>query len=93
MPKPVDITSPEFFKKPIVKKFKVTIEGKELEVELKKKLEIQQVGEDKYMLEGNNIVLKPKPKTNRTFPMLEAHNQDPYWIETDEGILWQINSE
>jgi hypothetical protein len=79
--------------KPVAKKHTVTVQGKEIEVSLEKKLEIQRAGEDKYMLEGKDIVLIPKPKTARRFPVLVGYKQDPYWIETDKGLLWQIEPE
>ena len=88
--------------RPVVKKHVVTIQGKEIEVDLAKKLEIQQAGEDKYMLENNEVVLRPKPKTNRTFSVLTKndrgysfYNGDPYWVESivEEGYTWQIESE
>ena len=80
----------------------VNIQGKEIEVNLAKKLEIQQAGEDKYMLENNEVVLRPKPKTNRTFSVLTKNDRgysfykgDPYWVQgtAEEGHTWQIESE
>ena len=87
---------------PVVKKHVVTIQGKEIEVDLAKKLEIQRAGEDKYMLQNNEIVLEPRPRTNRRFPELRTdkngynfHEGDPYWVQgtIEEGYTWQIESE
>ena len=75
--------------KPATKKHTVTIQEKVIEVTLEKKLEIQRAGEDKYMLEGSKIILRPRKKTNRRFPVLEQDGIDPYWIATDEGIKWR----
>lgn len=79
--------------KPVVKKHMVTIQGKQIEVDLQKKLEIQSKGEDKYMLEGNNIVSIPTRKVDQRFPVLKGYEHDPYWIETDKGLLWHIEPE
>jgi len=49
-------------RKPVVKKHTVTIQGNEVEVSLGKKLEIMRAGEDKYILKGNEIVVKSMPK-------------------------------
>ena len=87
---------------PVVKKHVVTIQGKEIEVDLAKKLQIQRAGEDKYMLQNNVVVLIPIPKTNRRFPELRTdengynfHEGDPYWVQgtIEEGYTWQIESE
>ena len=87
---------------PVVKKHIVTIQGKEIEVELAKKIEIMRSGEDKYMLQNNTVVLRPSPKTNRRFPELRTdengynfHEGDPYWVQgtIEEGHTWQIESE
>ena len=87
---------------PVVKKHMVTIQGKEIEVDLAKKLEIQQAREDKYMLENNEVVLRPRPKTNRTFSVLTKNDRgysfykgDPYWVQgtAEEGHTWQIEPE
>ena len=74
MSEPIDITNLEFYREPTVKKHMVTIQGIEIEVGLARKLEILRAGEDKYMLENNAVVLKPKPKTNRRF--LELHTDE-----------------
>ena len=98
----IDITDPKFYRKPVVKKHMVTIQGTEIEVDLAKKLEIQRAGEDKYMLQNNEVVLKPKPKTNRRFPELctdengyDFYQGDPYWVQgtIEEGYTWQTESE
>ena len=87
---------------PRVKKHMVTIQGKEIEVELAKKIEIMRSGEDKYMLEGDEIIMKPIPKTNKKFPVLctdengyKFYTGDPYWVQgtIEEGYTWQIERE
>jgi len=93
----------QYQKKGIVKKtHTVVIQGKTIEVDLAKKLEIMRAGEDKYILNGNDIELKPKPKTNRKFPELRTdengynfYDGDPYWVQgtIEEGYTWQIESE
>jgi len=93
----------QFQKKSTAKKIHtVIIQDKTIEVDLVKKLEIMRAGEDKYMLQGNNIVLKPTPKTNRTFPELRTdkngydfYNHNPYWVQgiIEEGYTWQTPSE
>ena len=102
MPELIDITSPEFHRKLVVKKHTAIIEGKEVEVTLQQKIEINQTGEDKYILKGNDVVLKPRPKTNRRFPELRTdengynfYDGDPYWAQgtIEEGYTWQIESE
>ena len=44
------------------KKHFVTVDGKEIEVALEKKLEMIRHGFDQYMMEDGKIVLKPVPK-------------------------------
>ena len=73
----------------MTKKYTVTIQKEQVEVTLEKKLEIQKVGEDKYMLEGKSIRLKPVSKTERRFHEPAKQNQDPYWVETRERFEWQ----
>lgn len=88
--------------KPVPKKHVVTIQGKEIQVSLQKKLEIQRAGEDNYMLVDNKIVLKPKPKAHRKFPVLcqtehgySFYDKDPHWVQgiVEKGHTWQIESE
>ena len=79
--------------KPVSKKYTVTIQKQQVEVTLEKKLEIQKVGEDKYMLEGKSIRLKPVSKIRRWFPEPAKQNKDPYWVETQERFEWQTPSE
>jgi hypothetical protein len=72
------------------KKHFVTIDGKKLQVPLKKKLEIQQHGEENYMLKpakfGPEIVLRPKPKKKTRFPVLQKAEKG-YTFE-DNDIHW-----
>lgn len=78
---------------PRVKKHTVNIQGKKIEVTLEKKLEILKTGEERYILKGDTIVLKPVSKAQRRFPVIKNLEQDPYWIVSDEGLIWQIELE
>ena len=78
---------------PCVKKHTVNIQGKKIEVTLEKKLEILKTGEERYILKGDTIVLKPVSKAQRRFPVIKNLEQDPYWIVSDEGLIWQIELE
>ena len=57
------------------KKHFVTIQGKQYQVSLKKKLEILQHGEENYMIKpakfGPEILLKPKPKPKTRYSVLK----------------------
>jgi len=86
----------------IEKKHLVTIQGKEIEVSLEKKIEIQRAGEDKYMLKDGIAVLIPRPKTKIKFATLTKadrgyvfHQNNPFWVDdiNDKGYVWQIESE
>tara|TARA_R100001460_G_scaffold55699_2_gene95165 strand:+ start:1136 stop:1447 length:312 start_codon:yes stop_codon:yes gene_type:complete len=92
--------------KPPVKKHFVTIDGKKIQVNLEKKLEIMRHGEEKYMIKpakfGPEIKLRPRQKTKRVFTTLANKkngmnflDNDPCWVEgtTEEGYEWQIESE
>jgi len=79
--------------KPAIKKHSVTIQGKTIEVSLEKKLEILKKGEDRFMLDGTTIKLKPLTKTKRRFAVLKDFDRDPYWVDTKEGFSWQTESE
>ena len=68
------------------KKHFVTIDGKKLQVPLKKKLEIQQHGEEKPAKFGPEIVLRPKPKKKTRFPVLQKAEKG-YTFE-DNDIHW-----
>ena len=80
----------------------VCIEGKQIEVSLQKKLEIQRAGEYSFVLKDGEIVRKPRKKVKLTCPHLVKADVggyfcdgDHYWItEVDkEGYQWQIKSE
>ena len=80
----------------------VCIQGKEIEVSLQKKLEIQRAGEYSFMLKDGQIVPKPRKKVRLTCPQLVKADigghfcdGDPYWITEidEEGYQWQIKSE
>jgi len=80
----------------------VCIQGKEIEVSLQKKLEIQRAGEYSFILKDGQIVPKPRKKVRLTCPQLVKADigghfcdGDPYWITeiAEEGYQWQIKSE
>ena len=80
----------------------VCIQGKEIEVSLQKKLEIQRAGEYSFILKDGQIVPKPRKKVSLTCPQLVKADigghfcdGDPYWITeiAEEGYQWQIKSE
>ena len=84
------------------KKHFVVIEGTKIQVDLQKKLEVLRHSEDKYMLRGKDIVLKPIVKVRRRFTHLQKSQQgyifvdaDPMWVDRvgEEGYEWQIKSE
>ena len=89
-------------KAPKEKKYTVTIEGKEIEVSLEKSLEIQQAGEEAFMLQDGKIMRIPIKKNNLRKPVLKKsdkgykfYDNDPLWVESivEEGFSWQIESE
>tara|TARA_R110001592_G_scaffold67438_2_gene207002 strand:- start:1123 stop:1425 length:303 start_codon:yes stop_codon:yes gene_type:complete len=84
------------------KKHFVKVGGKEIEVSLEKKLEIIRRGEDRYMLEENQIVLKPERKIKAKFKKLVDSEKGYYFLDNDihwpekigeGGKTWQIEYE
>lgn len=85
------------------KKFTVTIDGKEAEVDLSTKKNIILKGEQAYTWKDGTIVEKPTTKkTNLSYKTLkrskygyEFHNHDPHWPKhlVEGGFSWQIESE
>jgi hypothetical protein len=80
----------------------VNVQGKELEVSLEKKIEIQRAGEDAFILQGDEIVRKPIVRASRKLAELKKneigchfYDGDPFWVEriAEEGYAWQIESE
>jgi hypothetical protein len=87
-------------KAPKEKKYTVTIEGKEIEVSLEKSLEIQQAGEEAFMLQDGKIMRIPRKTNNLKKPVLKKpgykfYDNDPLWVESivEEGFSWQIEQE
>ena len=92
-------------KAPKEKKYTVKIEGKEIEVSLEKSLEIQQAGEEAFMLQDGKIMRIPRKTNNLKKPVLKKqllgkpgykfYDNDPLWVESivEEGFSWQIESE
>ena len=87
---------------PRKKRHLVTIEGKEMEVSLEKKLEIIRAGEYAFTLKDGHILRKPKQKTKVDCKILvksdtggHFYDGDPYWINkiAEGGHQWQIKSE
>ena len=88
-------------KVPQPKKHFVTIDGKEIEVTLQKKLEIMKHGEDAYML-NPDIVLRPKPKAKTRYSVLKKAEKgyafqdgDIHWPTdvVEGGETWLIEYE
>lgn len=88
------------------KKHFVTIQGKQYQVGLKKKLEILQHGEENYMIKpakfGPEILLKPKPKPKTRYSVLKKTTKgysfehgDIHWPNAvvDGGEAWLIEYE
>jgi|TARA_R110000796_G_scaffold2582_2_gene10138 hypothetical protein len=84
------------------KKHFVTIQGKTVEVSLKRSLEVLRHGADAYIWQGNEFVLKPKPKTKTTYRTLQKDTRgydfldgDIHWPNKiiDGGVTWQRESE
>lgn len=84
------------------KKHFVTVDGKQIEVKLEKKLEMLRHGEESYMLDEGQIVLKPKPRLKSKFRKLLASENGYHFIDDDihwpekvaeGGKTWQIEYE
>ena len=84
------------------KKHYVTIQGKKVEVSLKKSLEVMMHGEDAYIWKGDQFVLKPKPKIKTTYRILKKDEKGYDFIDNDihwpnqiieGGYTWQRESE
>ena len=71
------------------KKHFVTIQGQVKEVSLRKKIEILKHGEENFLLKGNEIELKPKPKLKTTYPVLKEVEKGYHFIDGD--IHWPNN--
>ena len=84
------------------KKFFITVQGKEHEVSLEKKLWSQQHGEDNLILKDGEIVVKPAPLPKSKYRIL-AKSEKGYFFEDDDihwpnkiaegGVTWQTKSE
>ena len=68
------------------KKHFVTVDGKEIEVALEKKLEMMRHGFDQYMMEDGKNVLKPVPKIKSKFKKLVDVDKGYHFI--DDDIHW-----
>lgn len=84
------------------KKHFVSIDGKQIEVSLAKKLEIQKHGEQNYMLEDQQIVRRPVKKIKSKFTKLLKADQGYHFLDDDihwptqigeGGKTWQIEYE
>ena len=90
------------FPKRELKQHFVIVDGKKIEVSLGKKLEIMKHGQESYMLDEGNIVLKPTPKLKSKFRKLLASENGYYFVDDDihwpekvaeGGKTWQIEYE
>jgi hypothetical protein len=85
------------------KKFFITVQGKEHEVSLEKKLWSQQHGEDNLILKDGEIVVKPAPKPMTVYPVhwkrqkkdIIFEEGDIHWPNkiAEGGVTWQTESE
>ena len=84
------------------KKHFVEIQGQKIEVSLKKKLEVQQQGIDRYKIENGQLVLQPIIKKKRSYAELIKSDSgyrfldhNPFWPAeiVKGGYTWQIPSE
>ena len=91
------------FKNKETKKHTVVIQGESVEVSLEQKLEIQQLGENAWMLQkgptGMMVCRKPiVPKEQRQTELTQAENgitfyeHNPFWPmgTGNKGYTWQI---
>ncbi len=84
------------------KKFFITVQGKEHEVSLEKKLWAQQHGEDNLILKHGEIVVKPAPPPRSKYRTL-VKSEKGYFFEDEDihwpnkiaegGVTWQTKSE
>jgi hypothetical protein len=85
--------------KPREKKHFVNVEGKQFEVSLKRKLEMQRVGEQNYLAKttkfGTEFILKPK-LSQRGYKVLtrasvgyDFYHNDPYYPKDHVSGGWQ----
>ena len=84
------------------KKFFITVQGKEHEVTLEKKLWAQRHGEKNLILKNGEIIVKPVPKVKTKYSTLLKSDKG-YFFQDDDihwpnkiakgGVTWQIESE
>ncbi len=84
------------------KKFFITVQGKEHEVSLEKKLWSQQHGEENLVFKDGEIVVKPAQLPKSKYRTL-VKSQKGYFFEDDDihwpnkiaegGVTWQTKSE
>ena len=84
------------------KKFFITVQGKEHEVSLEKKLWARQHSEENLILKDGEIVVKPAPKPKTRYSVLKKaskgytfQDSDIHWPNAvvEGGETWQIESE
>jgi DNA-directed RNA polymerase subunit H (RpoH/RPB5) len=68
------------------KKHFVNIQGQTVEVSLQKKIEILKHGKENFLLKGNEIEMKPKPKIKIAYPVLKEVEKGYHFI--DDDIHW-----
>ena len=84
------------------KKFFITVQGKEHEVSLEKKLWARQHGEDNLILKDGEIVVRPAPPPRSKYRSL-IKSEKGYFFEDGDihwpnkiaegGVTWQTKSE
>ena len=84
------------------KKFFITVQGKEHEVSLEKKLWAQQHGEENLVTKDGEIVVKPAPPPKSKYRSLIKsekgyffEDRDIHWPNkiAEGGVTWQTKSE
>ncbi len=87
---------------PKQKKFFVTVQGKEYEVSLEKKIWAKDIGEENLVIKDGEIVKKPVKSLKAIYPTLKEaekgylfEDNDIHWPNkiAEGGMTWQIKSE
>ena len=87
---------------PKQKKFFVTVQGKEYEVSLEKKIWAKDIGEENLVIKDGEIAKKPVKSLKTIYPTLKEaekgylfEDNDIHWPNkiAEGGMTWQIKSE
>ena len=69
------------------KKYFIEIDGKQIEVSLQKKIEVQQNGLENYILQNDKLVLQEVKPDRNTFAEIKDMKSDPFW--PDMEFIWK----